>query len=648
MSTAVQILKKYWGYPAFRPPQDEIIEAVLQGNDVLALLPTGAGKSICYQVPALMKDGLCLVISPLIALMKDQVQQLKRRDVPAAAIFSGLKEAEIDGILNNCAVGHYKLLYVSPERLASERFLTAIRGIPLSMLAVDEAHCISQWGHDFRPSYRDIAHIRLLFPGIPVMALTASATPKVQQDIADVLELKQGFAKFQSSYARPNISFAVREHVSKPEKILEIINKVPGTAIVYVRNRRRTEDIAKYLDQNSISATFYHAGLSSKDRNSRQEAWISGKFRVMCCTNAFGMGIDKPDVRLVIHVDVPESLEAYYQEAGRAGRDGKKSYAVLLVNQEDKDVLNQSLALRFPDLATVRRVYNALYNYLGIAFSGGKWNSFEFNIYVFTARYKLDLVTVYNSLKLLEQSGYLQMNEAFSLPSRITMQMDKSSLYGFQVAHADLDQFIKILLRTYEGIFGHYAPISEQFLANKLKLPLKEIERKLGLLAKYKVITYIPASDVPRITFLEERLPEDLVRLDHNFIAFSKEQMSLRIASVMNYAEASPERCRQVLMQEYFGETDAKACGKCDLCLHRKQLQQTPDLEEMRKRLLRKVSDAGTEGLVLKSFLASVGVSAKEHYLEVLRILLDEQQLCWINEQKQIIGLPDAHRMHRH
>lgn len=648
MSTAVQILKKYWGYPAFRPPQDKIIEAILQGNDVLALLPTGAGKSICYQVPALMKDGLCLVVSPLIALMKDQVQQLNRRDIPAAAIFSGLKEAEIDGILNNCAVGHFKLLYVSPERLASDRFITAIRGIPLSMLAVDEAHCISQWGHDFRPSYRDIAQIKLLFPDIPVMALTASATPKVQQDIANVLELKEGFSRFQSSYARPNISFAVREQVSKPEKILEIIHKIPGTAIVYVRNRRRTEDIAKYLDQNGISATFYHAGLSSNDRNSRQEAWISGKFRVMCCTNAFGMGIDKPDVRLVIHVDVPESLEAYYQEAGRAGRDGKKSYAVLLINQEDKDVLNQSLALRFPDLATVRRVYNALYNYLGIAFSGGKWNSFEFNIYVFTARYKLDLITVYNSLKLLEQSGYLQMNEAFSLPSRITMQMDKSALYSFQVAHADLDPFIKTLLRTYEGIFGHYASISEQFLANKLKMPLKEIERKLSLLAKYKVITYIPASDVPRITFLEERLPEDLVRLDHNFIAFSKEQMSLRIESVLNYAEASTERCRQVLMQEYFGETDAKPCGKCDLCLQRKLLQQGPDMEEMRRRLLKKVEDAGMEGLLLKSFLSSMGVSAKEHYLEVLRILLDEEQLCWINEQKQIIGLPNAHRLRGH
>jgi ATP-dependent DNA helicase RecQ len=644
MASSLQILSKYWGYPGFRAPQEEIISAVLSGNDVLALLPTGAGKSICYQVPALMKEGLCLVISPLIALMKDQVQQLKRRGISAAAIFSGLKEAEIDGILNNCAVGHYKLLYVSPERLASDRFRLAIRDIHVSMLAVDEAHCISQWGHDFRPSYRDIAKVREMFPDIPVMALTASATPRVQQDIADVLELRSGFARFQSSFARPNISFAVRADVSKPEKILEILFKVKGTAIIYARNRRRTEDIAKYLDQNGISATFYHAGLNSQDRSRRQESWVEGKIRVMCCTNAFGMGIDKPDVRVVIHVDVPESLEAYYQEAGRAGRDGKRSYAVLLVNKEDKELMEMSVTQKFPDLATVRRVYNAVFNFLGIAFGGGKYNSFEFNIYVFAARYKLELVTVYNSLKLLEQSGYLQLSEAFYMPSKITLQMDKSALYQFQVAHADLDVFIKELLRTYEGLFGHYVSISEQFLANKTKVPLKEVVRKLELLSKYKVITYIPASEAPRITFLEERLPEDLVRLDQVFLAFSKAQMSARVESVLQYAEGSADACRQMLMQAYFGEHTANPCGHCDLCLHRKQLSIISHPELFRERLLNKVKEAGSGGLSVKTLLAQASVSAKEQYLEMLRILLDEQQLCWINEQEQIIGCAITHR----
>lgn len=645
MAAALDILKEYWGYDRFRSPQEAIIDAVHSDSDVLALLPTGAGKSICYQVPALMAEGLCLVVSPLIALMKDQVGQLKRRGVKAAAIFSGLREPEIDGILNNCRVGHYKILYVSPERLGSDRFLIALRDLNVSLLAVDEAHCISQWGHDFRPSYREIAKVRALFPKIPVIALTASATPRVQEDIAQVLELKKGYQRFSSSFARPNISFAVRTEVSKSEKMLEVLQKVPGTAIVYSRNRRRTEDIAKFLAQHQISATYYHAGLSAADRNKRQDAWIKGEVRVMSCTNAFGMGIDKPDVRVVIHSDVPDSLEAYYQEAGRAGRDGKRSYAVLLNSQEDVKQLEEQVQQRFPELPEVRKIYNTLYNHLGIAFGGGKLSSFEFNLYLFARKYKWEVLLVFNALKLLEQAGYLQLSEAFALPSRVNIIMSTQDLYRFQVGHKELDEFIKVLLRTYEGLMGHFVKISELFLANKMGISAKEVAQKLQQLSKYQVLTYIPASDSPRITFLEERLPEDHIRLDHAYIAFSRQQMTDRITAMLDYAEAGPDSCRQRIMQAYFGEQDAKDCGKCDLCLRRKELQTLNDEEAIRRSILQKVANAGEEGLHLKTLTAPLGELLKEKYLFILRILLDEAQLCWLNEPKGILSLPANNRL---
>jgi ATP-dependent DNA helicase RecQ len=636
--TALEILKKFWGYDQFRYPQDEIVAAHLEGKDVLALLPTGAGKSICYQVPALMQEGLCMVVSPLIALMKDQVQQLRKRNIGAGAIFSGMKEGEINGVLNNCATGHFKFLYVSPERLGSDRFLTALRGLHVSMLAVDEAHCISQWGFDFRPSYRDIVLVREMFPEMPVMALTASATPEVQKDIVKSLQFKEGFAQFMSSFERPNISFAVRSNVSKPDKILEILEKIPGSAIIYSRNRRKTEDISKFLERNKISSTFYHAGLENQERNRRQEAWIAGKYRVMSCTNAFGMGIDKPDVRLVIHADLPDSLEAYYQEAGRAGRDGKISYAVLLCNQEDKDNLLEQEQQRFPDFELVKKIYNSLYNYLGIAFGGGKRHSFEFDIHHFARRYKWDTLLVFNALKLLEQSGYLHLSEAFYLPSRVNILLTGADLYKFQVQHKEYDEFIKTILRNYEGVVGHYIRINEIHLAKKAGMEEKDVQRMLKMLHRLKVLSYIPSSDSPRITFMEERLPDDLLRLDHAFIAFSRKQMRQRIDAMMDYAEAAPEACRQVIIREYFGEKNTEACGKCDLCLNRRYFKNLTS-DAIRKIILKKVEESPGRQMAVKDLLQTVGHTSKEQYLEVIRILLDEGTVKWINEQQKVISI---------
>lgn len=636
MKSALDILREVWKYPQFRSPQDAIVDASLQGHDVLALLPTGAGKSVCYQVPALAREGVCIVISPLIALMKDQVQQLKRRSVSAAAIFSGMSEYEIDGVLNNCAVGHTKLLYVSPERLSSPRFLIALKTLPVSMLAVDEAHCISQWGFDFRPSYRNIAAIREFFPDIPVMALTASATPEVQKDIVTSLNLRKNVQIFTASFERPNISFAVREHTSKPEKLLEILQKVQGTAIVYTSNRKKTEEIAQYLVQRGISATFYHAGLNAQERNKRQEAWIANQCRVMCCTNAFGMGIDKPDVRLVVHADVPESLEAYYQEAGRGGRDGKRSYAVLLFNEKDKEKLFKAVDEKFPDFGFVKQVYNALYNYLNIAFAGGKGHSYEFNLVDFSKKYKWETIQVFNALKMLEQSGYLTLGEAFFLPSRMKINLDRTDLYKFQVANMMYDGLIKAILRTYEGVQNHVVKINELQLAKKVLMQPNDCIKMLKELSQRGVILYIQSTEKPRITFLEERLKEEYVRLDFEFISFTKNQIKGRIEAMLDYAEADEISCRQVILRSYFGEKNPQKCGSCDHCLKAKQLQSV-NSEDIRKRLIKMIEPYGEQGILIKDLSDKLGSTLKEQYLEMLRYLIDEEQLVWTDASQQYI-----------
>lgn len=634
MQAALDILKEVWGYPDFRYPQDEIIAAQLAGKDVLALLPTGAGKSICYQVPALIREGVCIVISPLIALMKDQVQQLKKRDVSAEAIYSGLSSYEIDRIMNNCAVGHTKLLYISPERLSSSSFEVALKSLPVSMIAIDEAHCISQWGFDFRPSYRNIAKIKEFFPDAPMVALTASATPEVQQDILDSLGMDKQAQVFKASFERENISFVVRTDESKPEKLLEIIQKVPGTAIVYATNRKKTEEVASFLAQNGISATFYHAGLDGGERNKRQENWIANKSRVMCCTNAFGMGIDKPDVRLVVHIDVPESLEAYYQEAGRGGRDGKRSFAVLLYNQKDKEKLLSAVEEKYPDFQFVKLVYSALYNHLNIALGGGKGHSFQFNLIEFSRRYKWEVVQTFNALKLLEQAGYLTLGEAFFIPSKLKFELDRTELYEFQVRNLQYDRFIKAILRKYEGVLSHLVKINELDIARTLMMRPADSIQMLKELSQKKVLTYIPSTDKPRIFFLEERLKEDYIRLDFEFIRFTKNQMIQRIEAMANYAEL--EQCRQVMLRTYFGESSPEPCGSCDHCLKAKQMQKF-DTEKARQEILQKVESHGADGMSIHDLKESFGHTLKESYLEILRVLIDEGQLGWKDERKEYI-----------
>ncbi|MCO5248269.1 MAG: RecQ family ATP-dependent DNA helicase [Chitinophagales bacterium] len=634
MNQALYILQKVWGYESFRSPQDKIIQASLEGHDVLALLPTGAGKSICYQIPALVRNGVCIIISPLIALMKDQVQQLEKRGINAAAIYTGLSHQEIDDMLQNCANGHTQLLYISPERLSSYNFLIALKTLPISMLAIDEAHCISQWGFDFRPSYRNIALIREFFPQIPIIALTASATPEVQKDIISSLKLKKDVKVFKASFERPNITFVVRKNTAKPEKLLEIIQKIPGTAIVYAANRRRTEEIAQFLMQRNISATYYHAGLDARDRNIRQEAWIANRHRVICCTNAFGMGIDKPDVRLVVHVDVPESLEAYYQEAGRGGRDGKRSYAVLLYNEKDKEKLFKAVESKFPEFEFVKQVYNALYNYLNIAFGGGKGHSFKFNLNDFAKRYRWQIVKTFNALKLLEQAGYLTLNDAFFLPSRIKFEMDRTELYKFQVANMMYDTMIKTILRTYEGVQSGFVKINEAFIAQKMMLQNKDCIAILKELAERKVISYIQSSDRPRITFLEERLHDDNIRLDFEFIAFIKNQMNKRIKAMADYAETDEALCRQEILRAYFGETETEKCQVCDHCIDR-NIREKMSYEDMRVKLLQLIQEKGEHGIFIDELISKLENTLKEDYLELLNLLMDEEQIEWVDESKQ-------------
>ena len=639
-NSPLEILRNVWKYPQFRYPQGEIIAAQLQGHDVLALLPTGAGKSICYQVSALARTGLCLVISPLIALMKDQVEQLRKREIAAAAIYSGLSEYEIDGILNNCAVGHTRILYVSPERLSSERFLVGLKTLPLSMLAVDEAHCISQWGYDFRPSYREIFKIRALFPDLPIIALTASATIEVQQDIANSLGLKKGYQIFTSSFERPNISFVVRKHTSKSDLILNILQKVKGSAIIYTSNRKKTQEISTYLNKQGLASTFYHAGLASDERNKRQEAWISNQNPIICCTNAFGMGIDKPNVRVVIHADVPESLEAYYQEAGRAGRDGKKSYAVLLYNDRDKEKLYQAVNEKFPDFQFVKIVYNAIYNYLNIALGGGKGHSFEFDMVEFSRRYKWEVLKVFNTLKLLEQYGYFSLSEAFFLPSRLQVVKERLELYKFQVANLEFDNLIKTILRSYDGVMTQIVKINELHLAKRAMMSTSDCVKMLRELSKRNVIVYIPSSDKPRISFLEERLPENNLRLDFDQLTFTKNQMKRRIQAMLDYAEADESACRQEIMRAYFGENNTHRCGVCDLCLAQKQYQTTTP-EQMRTNLLTWIKSYGAKGIKIDELQLKFGNILKEQYLDLMRILLDEGQLIWVDKTQKYVKVHD-------
>jgi len=564
------ILKQYWGYTSFRSIQLEIIESVYSGNDTLALMPTGGGKSITFQIPALAMEGMSLVISPLIALMKDQVENLRKRGINAIAIYSGMTSHEIDVALDNCIYGNIKFLYVSPERLTTVIFRERLRKMKVCMVAIDEAHCISQWGYDFRPSYLKIVELRDVLPNIPFLAVTATATPEVVNDIQEKLHFQNGKV-FRMSFVRDNLVYLVRNVEDKEKYLFKIIENIYGSGIVYVRNRNKTKEIALMLQRAGHAADFYHAGLTMEMRNAKQNDWQTGKTRIIVATNAFGMGIDKPDVRFVVHIDLPDSPEAYFQEAGRAGRDQKLSYAVLLYNESDSLKVEQRLEANFPPTNEIKRVYQALGSYLNIAYGAGKGEVYDFNLIDFCTTYKLNMVVAYNSLKILEQEGYIELTDELDNPSRIMFLVNKQELYRYQVAHADMDKFIKILLRMLPGVFSQYVRIDEQFLSKISGLPIDRIYDNLKTLSRQKILNYIPKKRTPLVVFLRERLDDKNLRIEPERYQMLRKRYLDRMNAMLEYAQ-SQSKCRSQFLSEYFGETDSFRCGKCDVCTARNEL----------------------------------------------------------------------------
>ena len=571
MDTFEKILTQYWGFSKFRPLQKEIITEAYEGRDVLGLLPTGGGKSIIFQVAALARKGTCLVITPLIALMKDQVENLKKHNIKATAIYSGMSYNEIKVAFDNCILGGYKFLYISPERLSTRLFHTYLEQMTISLLAVDEAHCISQWGYDFRPSYLKIAAIREKLPGVPVLAVTATATPEVVDDIQDKLKFPKKNV-FQKSFERENLIYIVRHLENKLGYLAKTINGVKGTGIVYARSRKRTREIAGFLQKQGVSADYYHAGLKAGTRERKQIEWKSGKTRVIVATNAFGMGIDKPDVRFVIHYDVPESMEAYFQEAGRGGRDGKKAYAVLLYNETDKLRLNENLKKSFPEKQFIKRVYEAVFNFFQIPVGEGMDMVREFILSDFVTVYKLPVRETFSAMKILMQEGYWNLSDGFFSPSKIKFLVNETELYKFQVKKPKLDPFIKLLLRSYAGVFNDFVKIDESQLARRAQLPEDEIRKYLSVLHKFFILHYIPKTDKPKISFLEDRLAPRFVGISKINYEDQKKRYEKKIKAMLAYAN-NQTKCRSQQLVAYFGQKNALRCGECDVCRLRNEVE---------------------------------------------------------------------------
>ena len=643
MTDLLPILKQYYGYDAFRPVQEEAMQSVLAGRDTLVLLPTGGGKSLCFQVPTLAREeGVCIVVTPLIALMKDQVEQLKKRHIPAAAIHSGMSRREIDVTLDNCVHGSLRFLYVSPERLRTEIMIERTKLMKVALLAVDEAHCISAWGYDFRPSYLLIAEFRDLLPGVPVVALTASATAEVQADILDKLEMKQPQV-FRQSFARENLSYSTFHEENKERKLLQILTNVPGTSIVYVRTRKRTQQVAGWLSRQKIRADHYHAGLPYADRSAKQMAWQRGQTRVVVATNAFGMGIDKADVRSVVHLDLPASLEAYYQEAGRAGRDGKKAYAVALYNHKDTDDLAQAVERQYPPIQTLRRTYQALANYFKLAVGAGEFTSFSLDMHEFVNTFGLNLSETHYALKLLEEEGFLQLSDAINESSKLHLLVDKQQLYDFQIRHPDYDAFLKLLLRMYGGeLFSEYVRISEGEIGRAFYAQLPEVTNKLRFLQERDIIDYEPRRDQPQLTFLTPRFDAEHLPLNIFEIEKRKERDLSKVGAVVHYAQ-HPTQCRTLLLLDYFDERDGQPCGVCDNCLKRqKSATVHEDLNALRQQLVVYLHDHGPA--TPRSFSEAFGKVPEKKLLQVVRKLIEEELVGYDEQGKLILNpqLPES------
>jgi len=619
LQTPVEILKANWGFDTFRVLQEDIIQSVLDGKDTLALLPTGGGKSICFQVPALAKEGICIVVSPLIALMKDQVDNLKKRGIAAMAIYSGMRYADIDRAFDNCIYGNIKFLYLSPERLITDLARARIAQMQVNLFAVDEAHCISQWGYDFRPPYLEIANIRELHPKVPVLALTATATHQVIEDI----QVKLNFPRpnlFQKSFERKNLAYVVLQEKNKYSKLLEIVRNVKGTGIIYTRSRKNTKEVAAYLQRNNIRADFYHAGLNPEIRSQKQEAWMKNEIRIMVSTNAFGMGIDKSDVRSVIHLDLPNSLEAYFQEAGRAGRDEKKAYSVLLYDEKDGERLRLNFEDAFPPMKVIRQVYRALGSYFQIAVGAGIGRSFDFDIGAFVQRYNLKAIQAYNSLKILSQAGWLVMSEAIFMPSTIKIKVNREVLYDYQLKQPKIDKVIKWILRLYPQSINNYASFQEQKIANKVGASRADLTKAFQKLVQDQIIDYQPQKDQPQLIYLKERVDADNLAIDMTLYNFRKKRYQENIEQAIQYAE-NP-RCRSRQLLKYFGEKNAPLCGICDVCLGRTKTEfDEVEYERYKLKIQRLIK---REKLTTAEVAVSFGNKRTELIEQVLVYLIDE------------------------
>lgn len=619
--TYQEILKQYWGYDDFRGIQKEIIESIGNGHDTLGLMPTGGGKSITFQVPALAQPGLCLVVTPLIALMKDQVRNLRDRGIKALAVYSGMTREEILVALENCIFGDYKFLYISPERLDTEIFRTKLRKMKVSMITVDESHCISQWGYDFRPAYLKISEIRELLPDAPVLALTATATPEVVKDIQEKLGFKEGSNVFRMSFERKNLAYIVRPTENKQEELLHILNSVPGCAIVYTRNRKRTREVAELLVSKEITATFYHAGLNNDVKDQRQKSWLTGESRVIVATNAFGMGIDKPDVRIVIHIDMPDSPEAYFQEAGRAGRDGQKAYAVLLYAKSDKTNLNKRIADTFPDKDYIRKVYEDVNYFFQMAMGDGLGCTFAFNLDEFCRNFKHFPIQADSALKILTRAGYLEYTDEQDNASRILFTMRRDELYKLHENDPDTEKLVNVILRSYTGLFTDYAYINEDSLAIRSGLTRQRIYEILLMLTRRHVLHYIPRKKTPYIIYTRERHEKERLAITKEIYEERKESYTARIKAMIEYATAD-DKCRSRMLLRYFGEKNEHNCRQCDVCLSKHhsgmKFSEYQDLEE---QILHLLKEAPTPVAELVKHLSS----EREKTEKVLSYLLSEE-----------------------